>query len=550
MPNNISEETITKLKEGLGAKLKTLYGDDETITEDKLEYTATAAIQIVDDFMKEQENYVFANTYFQDQKNLDTLVKSLATENKKQVATYLKGGWVTRSVAEINVEDTLYDTPQCIFPEEIKELTEQLNSQFEELFKEKSAITKRHIPGAVNQVVAALVAELQKSEKPLADAPNLAALATTLREENQEAVEKYLDSWALANRTVSNISVKKAITFAKKEKAEEETKERAAAATKIQAAFRGKQAHKKFKAKKGAAIKIQSTFRGHKTRKALEEEARKKAPETPKKETKAPETPKKETKAPEPKKETKTVKKKTADFFKEVRGLAEKQSLKELQASGRSVMVLGNEGMSTIVLSAINKFVESQLSSSKPKGTAAEESKEERLAKLFMATKGTALQDKAKEINEEVNTAIEAKIKDKTLTNLSPSAPVGGKTTYEHKEASLVQTGDDDKGYKFKPQGKFNGVLRVQRMVDGELSDKNIDVVEYKDGKPIAVSMAIEGKCRIADIGLIKREVEITAGVAVSTKIETGVEVTGPASSSFSPSQTPASSKKVDHKER
>ena len=196
--------------------------------------------------------------------------------------------------------------------------------------------------------------------------------------------------------------------------------------------------------------------------------------------------------------------------------------------------------MPTIVLSTISKFIDTQSSPSKSE----KETKEEKLARLFIAKEGSFLEDNAQKINEEVNRAIDDKIKDKTLTDLTPSEPVNGKTTYKHKEASLIQTGDDDNGYKFKPQGKFNGVLRVQRMVDEELSDKNVDVVEYKDGKPIAVSMAKEGKCRIADIGLIKREVEITAGVAVSTKIETGVEVTGPASSLAAPHTPPVSSKK------
>ena len=139
---------------------------------------------------------------------------------------------------------------------------------------------------------------------------------------------------------------------------------------------------------------------------------------------------------------------------------------------------------------------------------------------FFDTEKESFVSKHAEAINKEVNKVIEEKIEDKTLTNLSPSSQANGETsTYEHKEASLTQTGNDKDGYEFNTQGNFSGILRVQRRMDnGELSEDNVDVVEYKNGKPIAVSMAKEGKGRIANIGLIKREVERNAGIYVSTK--------------------------------
>jgi hypothetical protein len=195
-------------------------------------------------------------------------------------------------------------------------------------------------------------------------------------------------------------------------------------------------------------------------------------------------------------------------------------------------MVFGNEGKSTIVLSTIREFAKSQ---------SIDTEKEDEFAKLFETEKGKSFNKHAEAINKEVNKAIDDKIEDKTLTNLSPSQPDAKTTTYNHKKSSLTQTGNDEDGYKFNTKGDFSGVLRVQRIMEnGELSEDNVDVVEYENGKPIAVSMAKEGKCRIADIGLIEREVGRNAGISVSTEKQTGVQVT---SQTLTPPKTPRKGK-------
>ena len=251
---------------------------------------------------------------------------------------------------------------------------------------------------------------------------------------------------------------------------------------------------------KEAVTKIQSVFHGYKARKKLKEK----------------------TAAKETSKQYDTT-------FEDLLELAKQKSLEDLQASGRSVMISGNEGENTIVLSTIREFAKSQ---------SIDTEKEEDFAKLFNTEKESFVNKHAEAINKEVNKVIEEKIEDKTLTNLSPSSQANGETsTYEHKEASLTQTGNDKDGYEFNTQGNFSGILRVQRRMDnGELSEDNVDVVEYKNGKPIAVSLAKEGKGRIANIGPIKREVERNAGIYVSTKKQTDTQEM---SLSFKPSSVP-----------
>ena len=57
----------------------------------------------------------------------------------------------------------------------------------------------------------------------------------------------------------------------------------------------------------------------------------------------------------------------------------------------------------------------------------------------------------------------------------------------------------------------FTGVQVMKRMHNGKLSDKHVDIIEYKDGKAVAVSLATEGKSMVANMDQIKAEVKKTA---------------------------------------
>ena len=508
----ISKDAITKLKEKLDAEFKELHDS---------RHTTGAANQVVDAFVERtKEDYIA-----EDDTSLGEIVASLKDENQKTVVEYLDSWAPTRTVSNISVQEAFDVSSVCILPEEIEKLKEKLNTKF------KTILDSRHTTGAANQVVDAFVSKLQEEGHFLAENPNLEDLAESLCKENRVAVSTYLNSWS-QTRTVAGISVDNAVVLGNKQR---EAEERNEAATKIQSAFRGHNTRKQVKAEAetDAATTLQSTFRGMQARKefaTLKEGTAKKEVTPPKKKDtrKKSHVTSKDT-AP---KHSSTKTKDTQQYdsiFKDLLDRAKKSSLKDLQASGRSVMVIGNEGKSTIVLSTIREFAKSQ---------SIDTEKEDEFAKLFETEKGKSFNKHAEAINKEVNKAIDDKIEDKTLTNLSPSQPDAKTTTYNHKKSSLTQTGNDEDGYKFNTKGDFSGVLRVQRIMDnGELSEDNVDVVEYENGKPIAVSMAKEGKCRIADIGLIEREVGRNAGISVSTEKETGVQVMS--SSSLKPSSVP-----------
>ena len=528
----ISKDAITKLQKKLDTEFKELYKDEGYWTGER--HTTGASRQVVDAFVKEIEGNYIA----EDETSLDKIVAALKEENQQTVLTYLNRSLGGKTVPDISVKKAFDISEVCILPEEIGKLKEKLNTKF------KTILDSKHTTGAADQVVDAFVSKLQKEGHLLADNPNLEDLVESLYKENEAAVSEYLNSrWP--TRTVSGISVDNAVVLGNKQR---EVEERNEAATKIQSVLRGNNTRKQVKAETDAATTLQSAFRGMQARKEvgkLKEGTAKEEVTPPKKKphvvpkiiaskhssTKAKKDSHVVPKTTAPEHSTKTKDTPQYDsIFKDLLELAKKRSLKDLQASGRSVMVFGNEGKSTIVLSTIREFAQSQ---------SIDTEKEEEFAKLFKTEKGKPFNQHAEAINKEVNRAIDEKIKDNTLTNLSPSKqPDAETTTYKHKKSSLTQTGNDKDGYKFNTKGDFSGVLRVQRIMDnGELSEDNVDVVEYENGKPIAVSMAKEGNCRITDIGLIEREVGRNAGISVSTEKQTGVQVMS--SSSLTPSSVP-----------
>jgi hypothetical protein len=83
----------------------------------------------------------------------------------------------------------------------------------------------------------------------------------------------------------------------------------------------------------------------------------------------------------------------------------------------------------------------------------------------------------------------------------------GDITEYESKnQEKLLQKKISEDSFEFVPTKGFNGVLKVKRRGEnGKLLENSVDIIEYKDGKPVLVIPGVEGKCRIAGFGDIER---------------------------------------------
>ena len=180
MPTAIPTDVRDQLIEDLDTRFKAEISDSR--------HTTGAARQVVDAFIKEAQQYAIPVEYFTSANNLQALEQTLYTQNQEAVSDYLKSWAPTRTVSGISVSDTINkEIDQCILPEEIAELKKQLNTEFEELYRQQVALTRisgpgiRHTEGAANQIVDAFVRQLQEKGVITADKPDLGALVESLR---------------------------------------------------------------------------------------------------------------------------------------------------------------------------------------------------------------------------------------------------------------------------------------------------------------------------------------------------------------------------------
>ena len=114
----------------------------------------------------------------------------------------------------------------------------------------------------------------------------------------------------------------------------------------------------------------------------------------------------------------------------------------------------------------------------------------------------------AAELNTIAKRKIEAALANGTLKKIDKvSKP--DKSTYTHNGATLIQHLDIEGNFTFRPIGKFTGILMVHRSVEGKPNSKQMDIVEYKDGIPIAVTKATIGKSKIANIDLLEKQAAV-----------------------------------------
>jgi hypothetical protein len=170
------------------------------------------------------------------------------------------------------------------------------------------------------------------------------------------------------------------------------------------------------------------------------------------------------------------------------------------QKAEETVQVLGKTGNTidrSIVLNAMRCFAKRQeLDSSNPNKKTLNELLEE---DFFGDEKNAA------ELNVITNKEIETALNDGTLEKIK-KVTEPDKSTYTYNGAILIQHVDAEGNFTFRPIEKFTGVLMVHRSIKGKFYPKQIDVVEYKNGIPVAVSKATKGKSRIANIDLLEKQ--------------------------------------------
>ena len=111
-----------------------------------------------------------------------------------------------------------------------------------------------------------------------------------------------------------------------------------------------------------------------------------------------------------------------------------------------------------------------------------------------------------RKLNEKVQKAVKRAIKDDVLENVRLKK-IENKLKYRDNDAgtSLIQTINAEGKVIFKPEGEFSGVVSVERRDnDGNLISTAKDVIEFKNGEPIAISVASTGNSRIGNLAALK----------------------------------------------
>ena len=131
-------------------------------------------------------------------------------------------------------------------------------------------------------------------------------------------------------------------------------------------------------------------------------------------------------------------------------------------------------------------------------------------------------------IHDAVNLGLKDALAKGSMKKIEPTVSQGdpNSCSYEHDGGKLNQKERSDGKFEFAPEANFSGILRVERKdKDGNLLKDQADIIEYKDGKPIAVIPAQQGETRIANFGNIARAAGIEVSESKETTQEAGVRV-------------------------
>ena len=131
--------------------------------------------------------------------------------------------------------------------------------------------------------------------------------------------------------------------------------------------------------------------------------------------------------------------------------------------------------------------------------------------------KGRDAASQSAEIHDHMKARIEEALNNGDLTKIDPRRDSKNPAVshYQSDGGSLKQEKQPDGNFKFTPEKDFTGILRVERKgPDGKLMKDSVDIIEYKNGKPISVIPGTPpGVTRVADFKGISREAE---GIKVS----------------------------------
>jgi len=166
------------------------------------------------------------------------------------------------------------------------------------------------------------------------------------------------------------------------------------------------------------------------------------------------------------------------------------------------------------------------------------------LASDFFRNDATS-EDVNKAVQKSISEAIKAKrlkSPDKTETIQTANGP-GVKYLFEPipggAEVEQFPTSPGSDKFIFRPNDKFNGPIRVQRKgADGKPEPGQMDIIEYKNGEPIATSPATKGTSMLANN--MKLNAVRAASKLQATKVEESVPgQQKPADTPKAPSSTP-----------
>lgn len=102
-------------------------------------------------------------------------------------------------------------------------------------------------------------------------------------------------------------------------------------------------------------------------------------------------------------------------------------------------------------------------------------------------------------VSHELHKAVKAAIEKSNLENLAPNYKASGEVVYKTSAGpSITKTTTKNGKYKFRADGNFSGIITVKRKIDGvTYQGGDEDIIEFKDGKVVAIKCGTEGESKI-----------------------------------------------------
>ena len=187
------------------------------------------------------------------------------------------------------------------------------------------------------------------------------------------------------------------------------------------------------------------------------------------------------------------------------------QKKKQSRISDGEAMVFGNVTDNSIVFKAVHDHVKKN----RPKDSKKYGGIIEGIKSYFEESVGN--EEDVKELNKTIYKKIETAQKDQVLNNIPPKEIDSHNMEYvSDKKGSLKQTIKDNGEIIFKADKKFSGIVSVERRDKrGKLISNQKDIIEFENGKVVAVILASSGISRIEEKCLEDFKEEATQDVGM-----------------------------------